>query len=278
MVKKNKMDDFYNPKSYINSIKILDYLSADNQVEKINTLIEEINFYYLIVKKKFSPNLSEHLLSTCFLIKSEIGKSISYIQTNEYRYREIEALKINCKNLNKILFKYKIELLNFIPESEIDESLETQENSFGFSFDVLLEPNLPIIIPENKIYVNDFLNFINIDAKIEFNDSEILNTNIHPKHNPLFWNRNCYNLFKYFYDNYYLEGKQTKQKIVNVWFYLKNDNLEKYQFKASKKAYKKFIIDTYNIELKNTDKTGKYENEKITLKEMRVNFENFIEK
>lgn len=94
----------------------------------------------------------------------------------------------------------------------------------------------------------------------------------HPKHDPNLWNKKCYKLFKYLFDNYYTG---TKRQLTNIWFYLKEIDQVKYNLKATKNKYKDFIKQEYKIEIKNFDKaTIKYEDtEKKTLIEHRINFD-----
>lgn len=97
-------------------------------------------------------------------------------------------------------------------------------------------------------------------------------TTKHPKHNPNYWNTDCFELFKYLYDEYY---KGTKRQLTNIWFYLKEYNNQKYILSITKDLYKDFIIENYGIVITNFDKAQqKWEDtEYRKLDEHRQNFE-----
>lgn len=76
-------------------------------------------------------------------------------------------------------------------------------------------------------------------------------TSAHPKHDPNYWNADCYDLFKYLFDEYY---KGTKRQLTNIWFYLKEHENKKYILNATKDFYKDFIKENYNIVITNFDK------------------------
>ena len=99
--------------------------------------------------------------------------------------------------------------------------------------------------------------------------------NTHPKHDPNLWNLECYELFKYLYDEYY---KSSKRQITNIWFYLKDYNNQKYILSATKDLYKDFIKSNYPIELTNFDKAHqKWEDKEYKkLDEHRQNFESSL--
>ena len=94
----------------------------------------------------------------------------------------------------------------------------------------------------------------------------------HPKHDPNLWSVNCYELYKYLFENYY---KGTKRQLTNIWFYLKEYDPLTYNLKATKDKYKYFIKSNYQIEIKNFDKSQtKYsENDYPNMDEHRQNFE-----
>lgn len=101
----------------------------------------------------------------------------------------------------------------------------------------------------------------------------------HPKHDPNYWNKDCFDLFKYLFDEYY---KGTIRQITNIWFYLnefdRSNNKRKYVLKATKNDYKIFINENYNITIKNFDKARqKYEDKEVnTLNEHRINYEDSL--
>ncbi|MGP1991869.1 hypothetical protein D9V96_008285 [Zobellia laminariae] len=109
------------------------------------------------------------------------------------------------------------------------------------------------------------------------NDSYLKNEeeSQHPKHDPNMWNVECYNLFKYLFENYY---KKTKRQITNIWFYLKEVEVDKYVFIATKDVYSDFIKTNYQIELKNWDKAPlKYAEKDLgTMNNHRINYEDSL--
>jgi hypothetical protein len=104
------------------------------------------------------------------------------------------------------------------------------------------------------------------------NSDEIKKT--HPKHNPNLWNSECFELFKYVFDEYY---KGTNRQLTNIWFYLKEYQSPKYVLKATKENYKIFIKGYYNKVITNFDKAEqKYPNEYNTIDDHRQNYENTL--
>lgn len=96
--------------------------------------------------------------------------------------------------------------------------------------------------------------------------------NIHPKHDPNLWNTNCFELFKYLFDEYY---KGTKRQITNIWFYLKEYKSKSYTLNATKHLYTDFIKENYKISITNFDKAQqKWEDKEYKkIDEHRQNFE-----
>lgn len=94
----------------------------------------------------------------------------------------------------------------------------------------------------------------------------------HPTFEPNLWNLDCFELFKYLYDCYY---KDKNRQLTNIWFYLKECGIKKYNIKATKDTYKVFIFDNYGIKITNFDKAQiKWEDkERETIDEHRINFE-----
>jgi len=96
--------------------------------------------------------------------------------------------------------------------------------------------------------------------------------NKHPKHNPNLWNKDCFDLFKYLFDEYY---KGTKRQITNIWFYLKEYQNRRYILNATKDLYIDFIKENYQIVITNFDKAQqKWEDKEYKkIDEHRQNFE-----
>lgn len=112
-------------------------------------------------------------------------------------------------------------------------------------------------------------NTINENLNLSNNDS-----NIHPEYKPNYWNIECYELFKYLYDNYYDDNKKQKRKLTNMWFFLKEIKDSKYLFDITQEQYIEFIKSSYNIQITNFNKAEyKYDNEVIKFKNHRINFE-----
>lgn len=99
--------------------------------------------------------------------------------------------------------------------------------------------------------------------------------NIHPEHDPNLWNIECFELFKYLYDNY---NKGKIRQLTNIWFFLKEDESSRYAFFATKEKYKIFIKESYQLEIKNFDKaqTKYIEKDLISMNEHRIAHEDSL--
>lgn len=88
---------------------------------------------------------------------------------------------------------------------------------------------------------------------------------IHQPHDPNLWNKEAYELFKYLYDYYYLDGRSTNVKLASIWHYFNDykhlDRIKepKYILHATKDQYTEFI-KSYEIKLTNMDKRNSYYN------------------
>jgi hypothetical protein len=100
-------------------------------------------------------------------------------------------------------------------------------------------------------------------------------TNKHPQFDPNLWNNDCFELFKYLFDNYH---KRTKRQLTNVWFYLKGNGNSKYNFNATKDQYKDFMLNNYKIKITNFEKAlMKWEDKEYnTIDDHRINFEDTL--
>lgn len=96
--------------------------------------------------------------------------------------------------------------------------------------------------------------------------------NMHPNFDPNYWNKNCFELFKYLYDCYY---KNTNRQLTNIWFFLKYNVGDTYVLKATKDEYGAFILKNYIKTISNFDKAQHKWSEKElpTLQDHRINFE-----
>lgn len=95
---------------------------------------------------------------------------------------------------------------------------------------------------------------------------------LHPKYNPNYWNKNCFELFKYLYDCYY---KNRNRQLTNIWFFLKYNVGDNYVLKATKDEYGAFILKNYTKKISNFDKAQDKWSEKElpTLQDHRIDFE-----
>jgi hypothetical protein len=118
----------------------------------------------------------------------------------------------------------------------------------------------------------------NIKPKAPQQDEDIMSDNIkvqHPNHDPNLWNNDCFELFKYLFDCYYIS---TKRQLTNIWFYLKENGNIKYNLKATKDQYVNFISENYQKEITNFDKAQtKWEDKEYqTIYDHRKNFEDTL--
>lgn len=175
--------------------------------------------------------------------------------------------------------------------TEIKDRLNTSAERFNYILNKLQ--------PEDKqefisYYKSDLTNLRNKQTQIEFIDLingfiQAINKppqqvdsvkpdevkNIHPKFNPNYWNKECFELFKYIYDEYY---KGTKRQLTNIWFYLKECQNTNYILKATKEQYETFILENYQIKITNFDKAQtKWEDKEYgTINDHRINFEDSL--
>ena len=112
---------------------------------------------------------------------------------------------------------------------------------------------------------------------LELNDNvhnvEPVESNVkHPEHDPNIFNKDGFELFKYLFDNYY---KKYKRELMNIWFYLKEYDPNKYTLLASKDQYKAFVLKNYQITITNDEKAKYAYNDKAypIMNNHRVNFE-----
>ncbi len=121
-----------------------------------------------------------------------------------------------------------------------------------------------------------------IDEEIKSNDSQETKhlTNIkHPEYNPNYFNYDGFGLFKYLVENYVFTGKKHGEstRLNYIWHYFHNelyDDLSYIKFKfLTKSEYQKFIKESYDFEINNTDKKPSYENKHLKI--LNEHFNNF---
>lgn len=117
---------------------------------------------------------------------------------------------------------------------------------------------------ESGIYTIEPLQIVETKPLSKLEKQEEKQNSIHPKHDPNLWDKEAYELFKYLYDNYYLDGRQSKVKLSSIWLFLNDykhlDKIKKpkYNLHATKDNYKIFINNNYSIKITNMDKKNSY--------------------
>src|SRR5690554_3239370 len=222
---------------------------------------------------------------------------------NDIRYIGITLGGLNPDNVDYIynkrlqFFYYKNSSQKEITDNDEGLKYDEQGNIINATFNKVYETGLQI--PETTFIENELNRINKIDlTQLENSQKDLVRfykqylesrqqtsehqqsgtdkldevTIKHPKHNPNYWNTDCFELFKYLYDEYY---KGTKRQLTNIWFYLKEYNNQKYILSITKDLYKDFIIENYGIVITNFDKAQqKWEDtEYRKLDEHRQNFE-----
>lgn len=208
----------------------------------------------------------------------------------------------NEKDRNKIISEIHTDL-HFTVEDVVTNMLASNQNNGSVSED---EIYISQPIPDNRIrsYESNYMklkeSFLNlvlteikpqesktIEAeKVEIKPQETTTPkpdeteeNKHPKHDPNYWNKECFELFKYLYNESY---KGKIRQITNIWFYLnefeRNSINKKYILNCTKDRYKDFIEKNYHITIKNFDKSTTNYEEKVypKLNEHRQMFEDSL--
>lgn len=185
--------------------------------------------------------------SVLFIVRKT---KINYVSYN-YNYDETpfttftkEANTKKCTNEN--LASFCVQLLKFIDLTGVLEQVQVNGNK------------------QNRTQQTEIIK----------NDEVI---NLHPKHNPNDWNKDCFELFKYLFDEYYNDKKKTNTKLMCVWFYLSEYKTEKYKMRIKKDDYITFIKQNYKITITNKDKPDNYDSKVFnTLEEHRIKFEDSL--
>lgn len=264
-------------------------------------MIGEINKEAL-EKLGFEPKRAEELGKEGISTKTIIGDNhividgrtnIVYSDTDGARkyYFENGALKFpaKCDSLREEYYNLKLKLyLNENKATGLTDSdlakefhnaeIQHTENEIATTKDKFKTYSKN---PEFTKIKNRYLNWLkskqlkanNAETKQPVNTDEVKQQ--HPKHNPNLWNNDCFELFKYLFDEYY---KGTKRELTNIWFYLKGAKSSRYLLKATKDDYKIFIREFYSIEIKNFDKaqTKWEEKECSSINEHRIYFEDTL--
>ena len=215
------------------------------------TSLYKLNIKALKFPNSKNPKQLDIKLKENRIIEHNLQEVLNSIQMNNvYQFEEsISKYPINTQ---------KNEINKWIRSAlKVGNSKETK--MFDVEIDYLKDISDHLIEPETP------QEYVNINNKV----------NAHPKFNPNLWNRECYELFKYLYDNYY---KDTKRQLTNIWFYLKENDAKKYTFNATKDIYKDFIFKNYSIEITNQDKAvAKYEDKEYKkMHDHRIIFEDTL--
>lgn len=224
-----------------------------NELSQLSILEQEIN--------RFATSL-QNKKAGCFTHRFE---ALLNVLPNEFR--------------NQVNFRNKIQ--DYIKKSNYEKDVKDYVLQVFLSFFEPIEIKVPNslrnVVEKNESYnkamIEGYLNFEKamIEQQPETDKPDEV-TIKHPKHNPNYWNTDCFELFKYLYDEYY---KGTKRQITNIWFYLKEYNNQKYILSITKDLYKDFINENYKIAITNFDKAQqKWEDKEYKkLDEHRQNFE-----
>ena len=215
-----------------------------------------------------------------FLFKVEFYKGyIEGYENNDYLNFDFKDDSDNKININKLFIevygkfdKLKFNLLEipglgFYCQKPQFQELGIEVGTFIKCWDIILN--------HSYLFEEIFDEHYNQQpADNEGKDIEV-KENMHPNFDPNYWNKNCFELFKYFFDFYY---KSSKRELTNIWFFLKYETSEKYILNISQVDYKEFILKNYDIKITNFVKTiGKWEDKvKPTLLEHRIDFEDSL--
>lgn len=202
--------------------------------------------------------------------ENEVNKSIGSL------FQELEDLFIGAK---PSAFLQTRDLIIFWIEKIINITINNETKMFQWGYSPFMDDvfnlgdKIKELFSDERINQKNNLLGTSYDTNQQSNEDkpdEVKAT--HPKHDPNLWSVNCYELYKYLFENYY---KGTKRQLTNIWFYLKEYDPLTYNLKATKDKYKYFIKSNYQIEIKNFDKSQtKYsENDYPNMDEHRQNFE-----
>lgn len=255
----------------VNNVKIpLTYLSKEFNKGHIG--YEDLKEITLRIKEaKDSINNSESLLKTIDKFKNfeEVLKSNNLLNIDTKINMFYSSLLDNEKN--DFLKWLELEIL---AEWKIRQYSNQNNKNINSPFLLTLAGKFNQTIEYVENWIKEKKANIIIEEPQQSNNKNPDEVNQHPKHNPNDWNTDCFELFKYLFDEYYNDKKRTKTKLICIWFYLSEYNPEKYNLKITKDNYKIFIKENYGITITNTDKPDNYDNKVLdTIHEHRQNFE-----
>jgi len=230
-------------------------------------------------------NFVEDLQGLCYENDALVKRCRCFVYSREkelsFAYYETLKKKVSLLLEQQHIFKTELERLGYDTNYEFEDFY----NDIAFELGEFSNPNK---FSNNQKQSDNFNNFVDSTSTvtitqilpetqiktIEIEPFTILNEigQTHPPHDPNLWNRGCYELFKYLFDNYY-NGK-TQRKLINIWFFLKNYTSDDYALLATKKQYINFINTTYNISLNVTTKAREKFTE-VELPSMRDHCKNF---
>lgn len=240
---------------------------SDTDINQEYTLEEYESFYNKISSKFIEyKSIFEKLPQEMKIkFKNDYCDQLKQLKSKQILNKFIEVLNAAINNIDNhyLISDSKYDKLPEISKSEIN--INNYKNHITY---------LDVTQSNFEVKQSNFEKPKKLD-KTQSNFFEIDNEDKHPKHDPNLWDKKCYNLFKYLFDNYYDNQKRTKRKLTNMWFYLKEYNPEKYTLKATKKNYKDFISNNYRVVITNDQKAKqKYDDKEYpTMNDHRQQYE-----
>lgn len=197
-----------------------------------------------------------------FAYYEALKKKVSLLLEQQY-YFQTELEKLGHDTNYKFADFYSDITFDLIDFSNPDKFSKNQKQSGEFNSFV------DSIHTDTKTQILPQVQYKTIEIPTILNEIEEL----HPPHDPNLWNKQCYELFKYLYDNYY--GNKTKRKLTNIWFFLKEKQSKTCTFLATKDMYVDFLKLNYDISITNFDKAiFKFEDKEVPAMDgHRINFE-----
>lgn len=186
----------------------------------------------------------------------QLNENLTKLVESEPEFMELLELRLANREVNvDDISKRKIIINDFVEElEEAKNAYQKERKNQKMDLDVNL--------------INSAEKFVGFLKDMEAQKGRRL----HPLFNPNEWGESTYKLFTYLFDNYYDDGKRTKRRLTNIWFYLTNLGNE-YPFYMTKVNYKAFILHNYHVEISNFDKVGKYDDtEYPKMEDHRINF------